>query len=483
MANECWNVRFHLRSPRAWLNDPNGLVYFQGRYHVFYQYNSQWPDRSQKAWGHFASPDLITWDYLGMPLEPTCQEDAYGCYSGCAVEDEEGRLRIFYTGNTVDETSPAIPQDVSHALSGRWQYQLACTSKDGVSFEDKHVIIAPDAYPSFCSRHVRDPFVWREGGTWHMLLGARNNQGRGLCLLFESKDTETWTYAHAIESDYPFGYMWECPNLIRLCGKDYLAFCPEGLPRLATSWQNLSQAGYVPLERNVLETTFLDERGFREWDCGHDFYAPQVMCDESGRTLLIGWLGTFNPRFEAAPQGLAWAHCLSVPRELTAGPDGTICQWPAAELEALREEPLSIATGEPLVVPCRAADVVLEGISGQGHVSFDDDLEVSYEDGRITYRYRKDSACGRDARSMEVGDLEDLRILVDGSVVELYANGGATVASLRWFPEEAAALRIESTFAAGGGLAYPMRDLMSETYEQAVAPDIDFAGFERSRKL
>lgn len=84
MDHRSWELGFHLRSPRAWLNDPNGCCQFRGRYLVYYQYNPYWPELDQKAWGLFSSPDLVHWRYEGVPIEPSLPEDRNGAYSGCS---------------------------------------------------------------------------------------------------------------------------------------------------------------------------------------------------------------------------------------------------------------------------------------------------------------------------------------------------------------------------------------------------------------
>lgn len=476
MQNECWNTTYHLRAPKAWLNDPNGLICHDGTYHVYFQYNSQWPERSQKAWGHFVSKDLVSWEFLGMPLEPTCHEDAYGCFSGCAVSDPAGGMRIFYTGNTTDPDVATYPHDVRRIISGRLQYQLTCTSADGTRFENKQVILKPSDYPDFVTRHVRDPFVWRERDTWHMLLGARDDYGHGRCLVFVSDDGLSWSYSHSIESEYPFGFMWECPNLVRVDGHEFLAFCPEGLPRTRHKWQNISQAGYVALEQPVLDVRTIDERRFVEWDRGPDFYAPQVFTDEGGRTLLIGWMGGFDENIDAAPEGMDWAHCLTVPRELSLGRHGTIRQMPAEELKKLRGDGMQLAPCAQSQLSCRHLDIEVEEIEGPGEMVFDDDLRLSYDGLALEISYMKPlSARGRTSRTLETGPLRDLRVLIDGSAVEVFANEGEAVCSLRWFFDPTDVMKLETSLRAKSHV-HQMRDELSKTLAKAPAPEIEFLG-------
>lgn len=459
------------------MNDPNGLCYFNGRYHVFYQYNSQWPDASQKAWGEFVSDDLLSWEYMGMPLEPRLPQDRHGVYSGSSVVVGD-LLRVYYTGNVINKANGHNPKDVSFLYDSREAYQLMAESSDGIHFGERQVLLGPADYPAWCSAHVRDPFVWRQDGAWYMLLGARHVAGYGLCLLYESADGIAWSYMREITSPYAFGYMWECPNLVRLGSHDFLAFCPQGLPRTHDRWQSIWQAGYVRLDGSILTTDTIDERDFVEWDVGHDFYAPQVFVDPKGRTILIGWLGTFDRTQEVAPDGLSWAHCLTVPRVLTLADDGrTICQWPVAELEDLRGAAQALGRTRPVEVIGRQADIELSGIGSEGELVLDGSLTLSWEAGRLRVAYLDDTGRGRMDRTWPCERLNNLRVLVDGSVVEYYANDGDLVGSSRWFCKDAQTLSLTCTFEVVSGTVWPMEDRMSAMYETAVAPDIRLKGY------
>ena len=474
MHNDAWNVGYHLRSPKSWLNDPNGLCQFGETYRFFYQYNEQWPFADQKAWGQFSSKDLVHWSYEGVCIEPSIPEDQDGVWSGCTVAqpnaDGSTSLRAYYTGNVVSSGPTHNPKDAGRACEGRESNQITCASKDGVCFGPKQVLLRNTDYPDYCSLHVRDPKVWRQDGTLFMLLGARDTLGRGMCLLYESIDGLNWTFSHDIRPQYAFGYMWECPNVAQADGVDYLAVCPQGLPRQHDKWHNLCQAGYFPLPSSIVNTTEVDERTFVEWDHGHDFYAPQIFVDASGRTILVGWLGGFDHRYQSAPNGLPWCHCLTVPRLLTrCKKTGLLLQNPVPELATLRRDPKELASSTQTDVEGRQAEIVLPGIAGEGSLSLDDDFTVYYKDGRLGLRYRNaQSAAGREERSIPCSALNDLRVFVDGSVVEVYANGGSSVFSSRWFCEQRSSVGITSTFACKSACVWPLEDTMSKVYDSLI---------------
>ena len=415
--------------------DPNGLCQLHGTYHVFYQADPTWPAPGKKGWGHFASRDLVRWEDLGEPLVPSIPEDADGVYSGSALvvpggaPDGSDLLRLYYTGN--------VKYEGDHVHTGRDANQIMITSEDGISPSEKEVLLRPEDYPSDLTRHVRDPKVWVQDGHYYMVLGARRSDDVGDVILYESSDAVAWTYRGRIESAHPFGYMWECPNVIQLDGRDYLVVCPQGLPSEQTRWQNLYQAGYFPLPQGVLETERVDEASFVELDWGFDFYAPQVFEDEKGRCILIGWMGMPDAEYTSAPEGLAWCHCLTVPREVTVGEDGLLCQWPVAEIDGLRgfAQPVSPTAGA--ILPHHHADIELVGIEGDLEMGLDGLLELTFSAGegmlRMTF-INEAAALGRTERVMPLSALRELRVLVDGSTVEVYVNHGKAVLSTRWFP-------------------------------------------------
>ena len=484
MSHDAWNVGFHLRSPKHWLNDPNGLCQFGGTYRFFYQYNDSWPHADQKAWGQFASDDLVRWRYEGVSIEPSMHEDKNGVYSGCTViergaaPDGGDVLRAYYTGNVIEPGPTHSPMDWGHVVEGREANQITCTSTDGVNFGPKQVLLRNGDYPNDCSLHVRDPKVWVQEGTYYMLLGARDTLDAGMCLLYGSPNGIDWSLLREIRPQYPFGYMWECPNLVSLDGWDYLAVSPQGLPRQRNKWHNRCQAGYFPLPSPILSTQDVDERTFEEWDHGHDFYAPQTFVDAAGRSILVGWLGGFDRAYQYAPGGLEWCHCLTVPRLLTRnGRTGLLLQNPVPELNALRQRKRAIEGDSPTVVQGRLADIVIADIQGEGSLTLDDDAAVFFEGGRLGLRYRlPSSAAGREERSVPCEALLDLRILVDGSILEIYANGGTLVFSSRWFCEERPSLSVRSTFDAKKACLWPMEDTMRQMYATAHAPKLRFEG-------
>ena len=188
-----WRQALHLEPPQGWLNDPNGLCFFGGQYHVFFQYAPLGAEGSgPKGWGHWQSADLLHWTFAGMPLRPDTPWDQSGAYSGCAVPCGD-TLRLYYTGNV---KHPG-PYDYIH--EGRESNTLLVETPDGLRMGPKERLMESKDYPADCSLHVRDPKVWREDGLWKMLLGARSLADAGRALLYHSNDGRAWTLARVLE--------------------------------------------------------------------------------------------------------------------------------------------------------------------------------------------------------------------------------------------------------------------------------------------
>jgi len=450
-----WRPRLHLTPQRGWMNDPNGLSQLNGTYHFFFQYAPGWPEDDTKWWGHATSTDLLSWTPSEPALEPSCPQDEDGVYSGCAVPLEgPDRLRAYYTGVRVPEDARPHSQHEHDAC------QLVVESAGGVHFGQKRVLLAPEDYPQEVCSHVRDPKVWRDReGVWWMLLGTRTREDLGEVMVWRSEDGLSWGLDHFVRPDHRLGYMWECPNLAQLDGHDFLAVCPQGLPSEDLRWQNRWQAGYLPLQRGIYQTQEVDAEAFVEWDHGFDFYAPQIFEDESGRIILVGWMGTFDHVYSAAPEGLTWCHSLTLPRQLTLAADGRILQWPVAELDARRHDPQVLAAGQAYVQEGLVADLTLQGIEGQGSLALGtreegEILSLTLADGLLSLAFSESevaqaAALGRTHRTIPCEGLSDLRLVVDGSTVEVYANGGAVVFSTRWFPQ-GGELTLRSGFVAQG---------------------------------
>ena len=409
-----WRQKLHLEPPQGWLNDPNGLCFYQGKYHVYFQYAPDSAEgKGKKCWGHYQSPDLLNWEFTGIVLRPDIAEDRDGVYSGSAII-KDGILHLFYTGN-VKEAG-----DHDYILTGRGANVIQVSTTDGQNMSEKTVVLRNQDYPDFCSCHVRDPKLWQADGKYYMVLGARTKDDKGCVLTYGSADLKSWQYEGQFSLP-DFGYMWECPDQFDLDGRQYLSISPQGLTPEEFRRQNVYQAGYFY------------QNEFYEWDYGFDFYAPQTFPAPDGRRILIGWMGLPDIDYQNPTVQLGWQHCLTVPRVLTALPDGRLAQYPAKELEALRQAAGHVAAGTETETTL-PFDLEAE-TAGDFTLTIERQLVMEYAAGVFRLRFADPAlGGGRESRQLKLERCRKIRILADTSSLEIYLNGGEAVLSTRFYP-------------------------------------------------
>lgn len=433
-----YRTEFHIMPPVGWINDPNGLCQFKGRFHAYFQYSPLSVHGGGGYWGHCTSKDLLHWEYHSPVLTTDIPEDASGVYSGSALIEND-RMYLFYTGNVKN------PGEYDYIDAGRMSTQILVESEDGQHMSEKTVLLRMEDYPQHMTQHVRDPKVWKEDGKYYMVLGARarawdesgNRRDKGGILIYESDDRKEWTLHRELTPEKAFGYMWECPDIFDLGGKRVLSFCPQGLPSEPERYQNIYQSGYA-----FLSDSEDVEKTFREWDMGFDFYAPQTFVSEDGRRILIGWAGM--PDTEKTHRNLSvengWQHCLTLPTELTFR-DGRIFRAPVRELQEQQWRERMISDDGRLTFR-RAVLVSAEGIGGEPC-----SIRIGTAENGLTIRADKEkieitfvnpdgsiSQCGGGRRSrtgrVEKG-VERLLAVIDSSIAELFVNDGEAVFTTR----------------------------------------------------
>ena len=424
-----WDTHFHIMPPVGWLNDPNGLCYYQGKYHFFFQYAPFDAKGGLKFWGHMTSTDMLHWSYQGVPLFPDSPYDCHGVYSGSAFT-EDGKLELFYTGNV------KLDGNFDYIHDGREANVIYTGSHDGIHFDGKKCLLTSLDYPKGYTRHVRDPKVFRENGQYYMVLGGRKNCDKGAVMLYESTDKLQWKFKEEFTTERAFGYMWECPDLFLMGQKRVLSVSPQGLQRETYKNQNIYQSGYF-----FIQDGEIDPDTFTEWDMGFDFYAPQTFMDPKGRRILVGWAGLpdVDGEYVNPTTALGWQHVLTTPRELSVK-NGKVVQTPVEEIETLRKSEILVERGLQTEIPGGCFDLELTGLGGAPmRIVLEKDCIIRYEDGIFSLAFEEsggtDIGCGRRIRRAKTGHLEDVRIISDGSLLEIYVNGGETVFTTRYYPD------------------------------------------------
>lgn len=430
-----YRPRCHLSAPSGWINDPNGPIWWRGRYHLFFQRNPATPVWAPAIhWGHAVSSDLVHWEHLEDALAPSpAGADAGGCWSGCVVDDD-GVPTAVYSG--LRQPSDYGAETVCLA---RGDGELVRWRKD----ERNPVLAGPPAGLDLAA--FRDPFVWRDDDTWTMVIGAGLTGDGGAVLRFRSPDLLDWAYdgivltEAALDSPLARGRAWECPQLFPLGDRHVLLLSIQGREPQQTLHSVAVVGSYG---RGRFEPEHVER-----FDHGADLYAPATMLDPHGRRLAWGW--SWEARDEAAALEQGWAGTLTLPRVLTLRQDGRLWIAPASELEALRgahethhEQPLdgelAVATrGDRLELAVVVAPNDAAAIRVQLCASPDGEertlLEWDRDTGLLSIDRSHSSldpraAGGRHSCALELGagDLE-LRVFVDASIVEVFANGRCTL--------------------------------------------------------
>lgn len=443
-----WRLNFHLMPPLGWLNDPNALSYFKGEYHIFFQYSPFDIDGGLKFWGHYITKDLINYRYVGVSIYPDEKYDCHGVYSGSALIEDD-KLHIYYTGNV------KLLGEHDYIESGREANTMLTVSEDGINFSEKECLMEMKDYPKDITNHIRDPKVWKENDSYYMVQGARKygidrDNDIGEVLIFKSKDKRNWKHASTINSKNRFGYMWECPDLFDLDGQNILITCPQGVEQIENVYENIYLSGYFLINDDYKNKEHIEVDNFTVLDRGFDFYAPQTFLDENGNRIIIGWMGV--PDTEDDHKNLTvqygWQHCLTVARELNFK-NGKLYQKPHKSLEKLREEKIfekscsyDSLSDNLISKATNSYEVLIDNIkiSDNFELLISEGVSIKYKDSKFALEFINDIGKkiggGRHKRSCYLEKLENLRILIDTSAIEIFINDGEIVFSTRYYPDE-----------------------------------------------
>ena len=423
--------RFHVRTATGWINDPNAPIQVDGRYHLFCQHNPGAAEHGEIHWAHFSSADLVHWTTHPIALRPRAGgPDADGCWSGSAVV-VDGELLLLYSGKV--GAAEVLPVCLAHPSPSGEQWVA----------DAEPVMAEPPESGDLAM--FRDPFLWVTADGFRMLVGAGYRDGTGAALLYQSSDLRSWeplgplcTAAHPAFDAYDTGDGWECPQLVRQGGRGVLVL---------SIWRQPGLTDHVAFVSGALNGDRLTPEVVGRFDHGPDFYAPALTVDGDGRCLLWGW--SWEARNQALADADGWAGVLTAPRLVVIAADGTPRMVPAPEVAALRgashSADLILAPGERRMLDetagrCLDLEVrLVPGSDGRAWVRL-----LAHSDGTEHTEVGVDAAThevylSRDRSSSDPGsyggtyrmpvDLDagggvDLRVLLDASIVEVFAGDG-----------------------------------------------------------
>jgi len=438
LADDPLRPQFHLLPAANWMNDPDGPIYFDDRYHMFFQYNPDGPYWGNMHWAHATSQDMVHWRHEPIALAPTPNGyDRDGVFSGCTVvQEEKGRLipTIIYTG----VQPPASPSEITlHDGQHKWrEIQAIATSRDGMRTWQKDpepVLARPPEGVRVTG--FRDPCVWREGNEWLMAIGSGFVDKGGAILLYRSSDLRKWTYMHPLIQGQPSfesavnpvdnGDMWECPDFFPLGGKHVLLISTKGLV--------LWKVGTYKEHRFNVEKEGVVDYGA--------YYAARTQLARDGECILWGWIPEKRPEDEYRAAG--WAGSMALPRLLWIDDDGALAMTPAPALKTLRGQPVRWSVGMPATMRTKALEGMrVKNLAGEIRLELEPEtarpfnLRLHTERGEVftSIWFRP----GESDHQLQLNDTYAsfivplgqsirLRLLIDGSVLELFGNDSTAI--------------------------------------------------------
>ena len=437
--NDNWKPIYHIHPEFGLLNDPNGLAYFNGYYHLFHQWYPYGTTHGMKHWAHLKSKNLVEWTREKVALIPTEDYEAHGAYSGTALEINH-QLYLYYTGNIkLDKINRSANQCLA-IMNGEGKIEKYAFNPliKGI----------PEGYTG----HVRDPKVFKKNDSYYMILGAQRVNETGAFIVYQSSNGLDWNFLGELtlkNLNQSLGYMWECPDYMEIDGKDLLIFSPQGIEPQTEKYKNLFNVTYA-IGMLDLETLTFEVESFDEFESGFDFYATQMFKGKDGQTLLFAWAGLGE--FEYPTDEFGWAHCLTFPREITIK-ENKVLQMPAKELSLLRldrESKNDRCQGVVLIenktntyelnVTLETNDTHLFGIhlavSENEHLNLEFNKlsqTVTLDRSKLKHQFVEEFGVYRQSQ-LTIGDKVEVKVLMDNSIAEIFINQGEVVFTTRLFP-------------------------------------------------
>lgn len=463
-ADDQLRPRFHGMPSAGWTNESHGLVYSDGRWHVFFQKNGNGPYMSRLHWGHIASENLYDWEELPIAIDPAETYDVKGCWSGCLAVDEQvfgtSLPTIIYTGVDYVKASINVATPADASLLD-WQKQ------------SNNPRIAQR--PSGLSDDFRDPYFFRTEQGAYIIVGSSKN-GVGCCTLHKYNEaTKTWSNDGSIffqgTSANTCGTFWEMPNITQIDEDRWLfTVTPQKIGnnvgvRLLYWVGSIDKDGkFVPSKKQSWPLSVEMSGMSRD---GYGLLSPSITQHE-GKTIALGIV----PDKVATSYNLdwGWAHCYSLPREWSLSDDDCLIQRPYSGLQGLRSsenayshrsftlngaESFTNVTGRQVEVRATfevgTADFGLDLLQ-----SGDKSLRISYAPatGTVSVDATKLERISNDGSAFKgvyshtlasrpaTGSDVTLHAFFDGSVLDLFVND-----------EQAASIRIFATDAEAAGLS------------------------------
>ncbi len=471
--NDLLRPKYHGMPAAAWTNEPHGLVFHEGEYHLFFQKNANGPYWGRLHWGHISSENLYEWNEQKIALAPSEVYDVKGCWSGCVYKDVEltqGLPYIYYTAvdNTKASIASAVPTDGN--LIG-WD-----KTTDNPLISQR---------PAGLSDDFRDPYIFSHNNEHYMIVGASQNNVGAATLHKYDKNSKAWSNDGTLffkgTNAAIAGRYWEMPVCVPMNdGKWLFVVTPlesrRGVETLYWVGTLNDDATFNPFPAYQNEPKEMELGGISEY--GYGLLSPSLCKLNDNSYVAIGIVP--DKLSSEYNHSLGWAHTFSLPRELTIGDDNTLHQKPYAGLTDLRssvkyhsaniqledEQNLYPVNGRSveLLINFKVGDS--EKVGFKVFKAEDRAVEIYYDyalnkmvvDARGIDRWKNDEGSFDGLyeaylpERMAKGNSCKLNVFIDHSIMDVFINDKWAF-SLRVFPTDATANDIE-VFSEGGTTSF-----------------------------
>ncbi len=406
-VNDKYRLKYHMMPPVGWMNDPNGLVYFGGKYHLFYQYNPYNTLPGTMMWGHSTSKDLIQFHDEPVALIPT--EPHTSIFSGGAIQIE-GELNAVYT--------------LHYELDGEKKEEVYLVkSKDGIHFSEPVCVFDNNTLPENISRmDFRDPFPVLIDDKIYVLVGGKDVKlNKGVIVVLKGDSLDKLEYAFTLGPFYELGDMGECPSYFKVNDKDVIVVSGCHVQNRDNDFKNINSSvfivGNLDFQQGKMSIDFI-----KEIDKGDAFYAPQFI-NGIREPIMIGWMEMWGKEYPTHEMNHNWTGAFSIPRRLMIQ-DKDIYQIPVESLKSYHKEYKSSTHCLDISFDIfYKGKLEINGVNGKVVLNLEDyfyldTTQANNKNGYIRRTNHTYSSC-------------HVRLLVDVSSIEVFVDNGKEAISSR----------------------------------------------------
>lgn len=404
---------YHFQPPANWNNDPNGMFFYDGYYHMFYQHNPYSDEWNWMHWGHARSKDLVHWEHLPIALWPSVEKGENHCFSGSGYVMDDGKPVLFYTsiGHKNPQHWAAVPED--NALIN-WQ-----------KHSQNPILVMEDHGEQFID-DWRDPYLFRENGETYMVIGGHPRGEKGSIMLYEALNPELteWRFLGVPFSGEEGN--WECPNFFKIDEKYVLVYSPHGHVEYYIGSLDLKNVKFIPETHGVIDNG-------ANWN----YYAPNTLQKDDGRRILFGWIPGFKKE-----QG--WQGAISLPRDLSINDLGRLIQKPVPELTNLRGDLLQktdvTLNNKPFEIEIAKPQFeMLFELKGEGTDNIGFKFNEESGNPYLIILTSGKFIIGEDNISVDpnLGEkIKTIQLFFDRTVIEIFVNDGLACATKVIYPDK-----------------------------------------------